>query len=153
MLLRCLVLVGIATVVTNVGTSAYADEGYQGAVKAALRHANLTQESKGLLAAAREFDKDPSEGSLRALEAKMRKLQKSLDRTRGAISKVQRSLSNGEEQGASTDEKVRAKSYVMKTSNFLFAGAPARPVATPQVVATATATPQVPTYVNPGDFF
>jgi hypothetical protein len=137
----------------SIGVSAHAEEGYRGVVKAALRQAKLTKESRTLLAAARDFDRDPSVESLRAFEETMSKLQRSLDKTRGSIASLQKSLNSGEEQ----DEAVEAKAFIPSMPN---ATRPSKPKAGPGsppsfptvVPPVATAKPKTPRYDDGGNF-
>jgi hypothetical protein len=132
---RALIVVGVV----GFGVTARAEEGYGGVLKAALRQAKLTKASQTLLAAAREFDRNPSESSLKAFEARMVKLQKSLDKTRNSVSEVQRSL--GGENAESSEGQVSAQGYMAPSSGFNYSGTTSRiatPSPTPQVAATAT---------------
>jgi len=128
----------------GLGVSAHAEEGYRAVVKVALQQARLTKESRNLLAAAHHFDRDPSLDSLRAFEETMAKLQRSLDKTRGSIASVQKSLNSGEEQ----DETVEAKIFIPSMPK---AGSGAPPSMPPVVPPVATAKPAKPRFVpGPG---
>jgi hypothetical protein len=138
---RALVVIGVV----GFGVTARAEEGYGGVLKAALRQARLTKASQTLLAAARDFDRNPSEASLKAFEARMLKLQKSLDRTRTSVSEVQRSLGGDTAEGS--EGQVSAQGYMAPSSGFNYSGTTSRlatPSPTPRVAATATpATPML----------